>query len=29
MHKKSCKTLDFVVDLLYSEDAKTIKGHKT
>lgn len=29
MYKKSLKTLDFVVDLLYSEDAKTIKGHKT
>lgn len=29
MYKKSLKTLDFVVDLLYSEDTKTIKGHKT
>ena len=25
LHKKLKKTLDFVVDLLYSEDAKTIK----
>ena len=29
MHKKCQKGIDFMVDMLYSEDAKTIKGRKT